>query len=201
LVLPGFAPAQECELRKAQDSIFVYACKTSDSKIKSIRAEFVVPATPGVLVAHLLNVPAYTQWQYKMIEARVLKKIGDHELIYQSQVQAPWPVSNRDLIVHLSIQQDAATKAMTFTMKGRPDFVAPVEGVVRVPRSDGKWVVTPRSDGKLQVRYTFTVDPGGSVPVWLLNLSIAEGPFNTFRNLIHRIKTGPPVKPVPGILN
>ena len=35
----------------------------------------------------------------------------------------------------------------------------------------------------LKVSYFLNVDPGGSIPAWLVNLAVAEGPYESFRNL------------------
>lgn len=192
---------KDCELRKSQDSIFVYACKVADSNLKSIRADFTINARPSVLAGHMLNVPDYIHWQYRMVDAEILKRVSDNEVIYHSEVGAPWPVSNRDLVVRLRIVQDPKTKVMTFTITSIPDFIPEKKGVVRVPRADGKWIVTPDGNNKLKVSYSFQVDPGGSIPAWLLNLSIAEGPYQTFHNLNQRIEKGIQVTPARLILD
>ncbi|QOI98564.1 MAG: hypothetical protein HRU69_14220 [Flammeovirgaceae bacterium] len=185
----------DCELKRSQDSIFVYACKLTDSKVKAIRASFTLPTTPSVLAAHILNVEAYTEWQYNIIKAEVLEVIGDLELIYRAEVKAPWPVSNRDLVVRLRITQDPATRVMTFSIVSIPDYIPPYDGIVRVPKSEGKWVITPLNN-RLKIDYSFIVDPGGSVPSWLINFSIAEGPYRTFHNLSKRIKSHNLIKSV-----
>lgn len=194
LLAPVSTRAQtDCELRRSQDSIFVYSCKVADSKVKAIRANFIIPASPSVLAGHLLDVASYTQWQYSVINTKILKQVADNEIIYHAEVRAPWPVSNRDLVVRLKIEQDPETKVMRFSIVSLPDYIPPRHGVVRVPRSEGHWTVTPIKGNNLKVEYRFMVDPGGSIPTWLLNLSIAEGPHKTFSNLSKRIKAGMPV--------
>ncbi|MDL5045702.1 START domain-containing protein [Oscillatoria amoena NRMC-F 0135] len=201
LVHLGTQAQTDCELKRSQDNIFVYACKVSDSKVKAIRANFILPTTLSVLAGHLLDVASYTQWQYSVIETEVLKQENENEVIYRAVVKAPWPVSNRELVVRLTISQDAETKVMTFTIISIPDYIPVREGVVRVPRSEGLWTITPVEKNKLKIDYQFIVDPGGSIPAWLLNLSIAEGPHKTFSNLTNRIKSGIAVTPAPTIID
>jgi len=184
---------QDCELRKSEGNILVYACKTPDAKLKSITSTFVLETTPSVLVGHLLDIENYSSWQYRMIESQVLNRVSETEIIYRGEVQAPWPVSNRDVVLRLKINQDTVTRAMNFTIVTVPGFYPEKSGVVRVPRSEGKWVVTPIGKNKLKVEYSFLVDPGGSIPGWLINLTVAEGPYRTFQTLINRIKEGVPV--------
>ena len=56
------------------------------------------------------------------------------------------------------------------------------EDLVRVPYSMGVWNVTMLGNS-VKIVYTLTIDPGGSVPSWLLNMAIAEGPYQSFSNL------------------
>lgn len=184
----------DCDLRKSQDSIFVYACKTTDSNLKSIQAKFIVETTPSILAGHLLDVDHYASWQYRMIRTKVLKRVNERQVIYWGEVQAPWPISNRDLVVTLSIEQDIETKVMKFSIITLPNYYPEKSGIVRVPLSEGHWVVTPVGKNKLEVDYTFLVNPGGAIPGWLINLTIAEGPYQTFKNLKSRIESGAPVK-------
>ena len=180
---------EDCVLKKSQDNILVYTCKSSDTKLKSIKATFNIPTRPSVLSAFMLDVPNFTKWQYNTIETTVLKRIAPNEIIYCSLIEAPWPVSNRDLVMHLKITQDTLTKVMTISLKSIPDYIPKKIGVVRIPSAEGKWVVEELGKNELRVNYSFLVDPGGSVPVWLINLALADGPYETFRNLKARVKS------------
>lgn len=186
---------EDCDLKKSQDSIFVYTCKHADSRLKSIKANFSIKTKLSVLAGSLLDVPNYTSWQYKTIEATVLKKISDNEIIYRSEIEAPWPVSNRDLVMHLKVTQDTITRKLIISLKSMPDFVTEKVDVVRVPHAEGQWIIEAGKNDELLIRYNFLIDPGGSVPVWLINLALADGPYETFRDLIGRINSG--VKIVP----
>lgn len=174
---------EDCDLKKSQDSIFVYTCKSPDIKLKSIKASFTILATTSELETCMLDIPNYTKWQYNTIDAAVLKRINPRELIYRSEIEAPWPVSNRDLVMHLKIYSEPASQVMTMSLKALPDFIPEKEDVVRMPRAEGQWIFTPVGLNKWLVQYHFIVDPGGTVPVWLINLALADGPYVTFRNL------------------
>jgi hypothetical protein len=178
----------ECDLKKDQDSIKVYSCSTDQSKFKSIKASFEVSATAPQLAAMVMDIAGYNDWQYKTINAKILKWISKQELIYYVEIVAPWPVSNRDLIVHLKVEQDPITKKMTFTANGKPDFIPEKEGITRVPMSRSTWVVVPITSNKLRVEYSMNIDPSGSVPAWMVNMVSAEGPFESFLTLRNKIK-------------
>lgn len=173
----------DCVLKKDKEGIRVYACHKESEKFKSIRAEVILPAmTPSDLVEFLLDISSYTSWQYNMTEAKVLKKISAHEIIYRTVVDAPWPVSSRELIVHLKATQEGGDNWSIKVHSTQYDY--PVDDdLVRVPYSDASWRISASKDGNVKVLYTLSVDPGGSIPVWLVNMAIAEGPYKSFTSL------------------
>ena len=63
------------------------------------------------------------------------------------------------------------------------------KGIVRVKYSKVTWTVTPLHNGRFKVEYRLQMDPGGSIPAWLLNLFISKGPFESFTKLKEEIQT------------
>ena len=174
---------QDCDLRKSAEGIEVYTCKTTDSKINSIRSNFSLNLPFSELSKALLDWPNFNQWQYKIRKTELLKTISKVELIYRAELIAPWPVSNRDLILHVKLSPGPNPNEYQFTIIGKPDFIPPREGFVRVPVSDGSWQIKVVGPERIDIQYSLMVDPGGAIPAWLLNLSLAEGPFETFKGL------------------
>ncbi|HTJ48495.1 MAG TPA: START domain-containing protein [Cyclobacteriaceae bacterium] len=179
----------DCVLRKDEDSIKVYTCHNEGSKFKSIKSDFTINTTFSTLVSMVLNIDNYNQWQYNTVNPKILKRISDHEIIYYVEVEAPWPVSNRDMIIHLIVKQDPTTKTVTMTADSEPDYIPHKEGLVRVPMSKSTWTVKRLSSKKLEVHYAIKIDPGGSVPAWMVNMVCAEAPYVSFSNLKSKIKS------------
>jgi hypothetical protein len=178
---------QDCILKKDQDGIKVYTCHADDSKFKIIKASFIVQATTSQLITELLNISDYDQWQYNTINPEILKRISDSEMIYYAEVEAPWPVSNRDMIVHFKILKALPDGVITIVADGEPDFITEKEGLIRVPLSKSTWTIKPLDKKNLLVNYMIRIDPGGSVPAWMVNMVCAEAPYVSFKNLRKRI--------------
>ncbi len=185
----GFSCAQEVwELRKEEDSIRIYTSANSDSKIRVIKAEFTLRATREELFNELLKADKYTEWQYNAIESVILEKPSQSEVTYHALVSAPWPVANRDLVVYLKINNQSAKDEFTIETTGKPDYVPVRSGVVRVPVSNGFWKVKQVGPRMLKIMFTMRIDPGGYVPAWLVNLTLAQAPFQTFSKLKARLE-------------
>lgn len=113
----------------------------------------------------------------------MLKRISSEEFIYRAELQTPWPVSNRDLILQVKMSQGSKPNEYHFSAIGRPDFIPPRDGFVRVPLSEAHWYIQVVNDNQIEIKHSILIDPGGSIPAWLMNLSLAEGPYETFKSL------------------
>jgi hypothetical protein len=183
-------PAQEsdCTLKKDKDDIQVYTCKSDSSKFRSLKAEFVIEDTSiEELKEFLFTVSNYMKWQFDVTEATMLKRINEDEMIYRVVIDAPWPVDNRELIVHFAIGLQEADRA-NFTINTVPSDLPIQEDLVRIPYSKASWDIT-RVDHSLHVTYRMNINPGGNVPAWLVNLAMADGPHESFRDLKKLIET------------
>ena len=104
-------------------------------------------------------------------------------MITRSEIDAPWPVQNRELIVQYEIIPNVAHNQLRIITNAVPGYPYPLsEDLVRVPSSHAEWNVVQSGTG-LKVTYIMNIDPGGSVPAWIINMAIAEGPHHTFVNL------------------
>lgn len=177
----------DCNLKKSGDSVKVYLCHTDTSRLKYIKAEFWLNGKMSELVSHIMDVERYVDWQYNTIDVRVIGKKGLREVTYYAEIEAPWPISNRDMVGHIIVSQDPVSKQMTIQSNGRPQAVPEVNEKVRVPYSKSQWLVDYVKPGLLKVDYFIQIDPGGSVPVWMVNMVAAEAPFVTFKNLRKRM--------------
>lgn len=188
LSFPSFGQADsDCELRKDEEGIKIYSCKSGQSKYKVIKADFTVNTTLSEFAQVMLDIDQYTTWQYNTVKSRVIKKINEHEVVYYTEISAPWPLNNRDVTVHLTITTDH-TKKLVVSSRSVEGYIPKKENTVRVPMSNATWVVTAESDTRLRVNYTLQVEPGGSVSPWMINMVSDEGPFESFRDLRKRFK-------------
>jgi hypothetical protein len=176
------AQSTNCDLKKDKDSIKVYTCKSDTSKFRSLRAEFVIEnVSLEELKTFMFTVSDYLKWQYDAIEASILKQINTNEMIYRVVIDAPWPVDNREMIVHFSTVLHDADHA-NFYINTVPSDFPKNEDLVRIPYSQARWDIV-RVNQSLHVTYSMNIDPGGYVPPFLINMAMADGPYKSFKSL------------------
>ena len=171
------------ELKKDQDGIKVYTGSVPNSNIKAVRVACILDATLSQLAALLLDIKAHEQWVFNTKTSYLVKQVSNSHLCYYSEVNMPWPLTNRDVVVDMNITQQPATKVMYVCVNSTENFVPVNNDKVRVPLSKVYWTVTPVGNNKVSVEYVGQADPGGSLPAWLVNSFSTKGPFETFKKL------------------
>lgn len=171
------------KLSTEKDGVKVYTSMVPDSKIKAIKVECDLNATSSQLVALVMDVTTAPNWVYHVKSAKLVKQVSPAELYYYSEVSLPWPAQNRDFVAHLIVSQDPGTKVVTIDGPAVPGFVPLKKGIVRIDNSIGKWVIAPAGPDQIHVEYSIHVDPGGSLPSWLVNIFATDAPMQIFKSL------------------
>ena len=175
-------------LKKDKEGIKIFSRVSEHSKINELKAEFSIQAPLSELAAVIIDVDDHVQWVYATKSSKLLKKVSDSELYFYTEMDSPWPLSNRDLIVHLLIRQDPMSKIMTIEAIDVPSYMPKKKSIVRVPISKAVWTVTPVNKKTINISYHVEVDPGGTVPSWLVNMFATKCPFESFKSLRTQIK-------------
>lgn len=171
------------KLEKDKNGIKVYLSGVKGSSFKAAKVECNITGTYNKLIALLTNVPHFTDWIYHNKLSRVLKRISPYDFIYYTETSMPWPMSNRDAVIHVQIRTDSLPRFMTITGTGEPRYIPEESGKVRVPYYKAVWKVTMPTAQTLAVTYIVELDPGGSIPAWIANMFAEKGPYESFSNL------------------
>ncbi len=170
-------------LKKNEKGIAVYSRNMANEKHKQIKVVCELDGTTEKLLEIIRDVENYKAWSYMNKKTVLLKKKNDNNFISYTETAMPWPLANRDLVVETTIIPNSEEDLLRIEIKSVPDFLPKKPNLLRIPYSLAVWEVKPLPNNKLQVEYTLSVDPGGSVPDWLVNATEAIGPYNTFLKL------------------
>lgn len=175
-------------LKQDKEGIKVYTQHLDNSPYKAIKIVCTIDASLSRLTAVLMDINNSADWVYATKKCTLLKQLSPSELYYYSEIEVPWPASNRDFIVRLKVSQDEKTKAVSIIADNKPTYLPEYKNIVRIPQSDSRWLIEPLPNGQVKIEYVLQVNPGGSVPAWLINLFATRGPFESFKNLRLQVK-------------
>lgn len=174
---------QRWRLEKDKNGIQVYSQQLPNAQLRAIKVVCQLPGPLSRFVALLSDVDRQSDWVYGTESSRLIRRVSETEIEFYSATDVPWPIADRDLVARMTFSQDPATNTLHIRASSVPDLLPAVAGKVRIPYSLSLWTVRTLANQQLAVEYTFSADPGGQVPVWLVNLTATTGPYQSFLNL------------------
>lgn len=179
-----FISAQtDWKLRKNENGILVYTRDIQGSDFKEIKTTTNFKTSLSSLVGLLTDVNSHTLWIYKCKQSKLIKTVSSSEFYYYMETAVPWPASNRDGVIRFKYTQDSVTKVVTVKSQNIPNVLPELDGIVRVPKASAQWIFTPKDDGTVDGEYQLNLDPGGSVPAWIINMFVVDGPYESLTNM------------------
>lgn len=177
------------KLGKDQNGIKVYTRHVDGYSIDELKAELIVKAPMNAIVAVITDVDNYKNWIYACSTSSILKKISETEQ-YQYQVNdIPYPFSDRDIAIHFKIWEDPVTKKVFTSSTAEADYIPAKSGLVRIPVFIGGYEMTPLANGEVFISYQLRLDPGGSIPDWMVNIFIVKGPYESTLKLREMVES------------
>lgn len=184
LLITQAAIAQdEWQFKTQTQGIKVYTNTKSSSKVKPIKVECTFNATPAQIAAVLLDIKNYPDWAYKTKLTTLVKQTSPTDLFYYAEIAMPWPAQNRDFTAHVTATQNPDTKVITVDAPSVSGLVPNKDGITRLKKSIGKWVMTPVGNNQTSIAYYLEIEPDGGAPAWLINMFLSDGPVESFKKL------------------
>ncbi|MEP7107647.1 MAG: START domain-containing protein [Ferruginibacter sp.] len=172
---------------KDKNGIKVYSSDAENSVFKAIKVECNFTGNYTKLISILTDLPQFSNWIFHSKSNRLLQKNSPLDFIYHTETEMPWPLTNRDAVIHIRIGTDSLPKFLAISGSSEPGLLPKTSGKVRVEHYAATWKVTMPTAQTVQIYYQLEVDPGGSIPGWVANMFSARGPFETFSNLARKL--------------
>lgn len=175
--------ADDWELARDRDGIKVYTRHVEGIAFKQYKGVVTINARLSTLIAVFEDIGAATEWVDTCEKMELVERVSPTESYTLSYNPAPWPVKDRDAVVHNIIRQHPETLKVTIRQTAMPDKVPRNKKAVRVERIEGLWTLVPLKDGSVELTYQVLSDPGGGLPAWLVNAVAISQPYNTLEGL------------------
>jgi hypothetical protein len=189
LLLAGPVAAEtRWQLVKEGHGIRIYTAVSGPRDFKSIKAVAVFEGTLEKFIAVVLDIENQPNWVYGTRRSAILKKVSNREILYYVETDLPWPASNRDAVIRTRVKENQADNLLSVTAVGEPRAYPTQDKLVRVPHFSATWQVRTVGKNKLSLTYLLDVNPGGSLPPWIVNLFVTKGPYESFRKLSGLLK-------------
>ncbi|MDZ4725018.1 MAG: START domain-containing protein [Leptospira sp.] len=175
---------------KKKNGVTVLTRDFPGSKVEEFIGKTEVDATISQVFGLLSDPESCKYLYFNCKELEVLSKVNRKSVVYVRN-GAPWPVSDRDVVMDRVVDQNSKTKIGTMKLKKNESVSKPSpSGVTRMDSFEATWRIIPTAPGKIKIEYQAHFEPGGSIPQSVINLAITDTPYNTLVNLRKAIEEG-----------
>lgn len=182
LISNGAFSQSDWKLEKNENQVQVYTRTVSGSKIKEFKAKTFLKANINKVEDLLLNFNKYVNWVDGCIQAKLIKKTDTNKFLYYLELSAPWPIKNREVVLEGTFSK-STNGTVFFEIKNTNTALKENNDHVRMPKFNAIWTISTKEDGVLEIVQQVHAEPGGSIPSWLANSKVTDGPLATFINL------------------
>ena len=175
---PLFAQkAAAWQFKGEQDGIKIYHQKTPGLLHIKLTTSVKVPLSG--IVSLFSDADHYHNWGYKISHSKLLKRESPMELWYYAKYDFPWPLDDRDIILHSKMEQDPVSKNIKITNTPYPAYLPENKGVLRIKNTHTRWLFVPSENGWVYVEQEISTDSAEDMPDWLVKMTADTGPRET----------------------
>jgi hypothetical protein len=160
----------------------VYTRLSNNSSFKEVKILGNIQTNLATIQMALNTVDKYQDWVYNCMDAY---KIDDKQLVnynYYSRTDMPFPFSDRDIVVSTKHWED--NKGVWYSeSSAKPQLIPNKEGVVRIQKYVANWSIKAIDKSNVSFEYRFSIEPGGKLPAWIINIGITKAPIRTIQSL------------------
>lgn len=187
LVLAGVFSALQAQqsdqwiYRGEKEGIKIYHQKTPGMLHIKLSTSVKVPLSG--IAALFSDVDHYSDWGYKISESHLLRRVSPNDVWFYAKYDFPWPMEDRDVILHSQMEQDPVTRNIRILNTAHPEYLPENEGIVRIKNTTTRWNIMPGEGGWVYIEQQISTDSAEGLPEWVIKLTADTGPFETAKNL------------------
>jgi hypothetical protein len=189
LALPAAALAGDWEVITKEEGITVSKKEVAGKDLATFRGTGVVHASLYEILAVLNDTDRNADWMHNCHSAELLKQVDEVSRVIYNRTKAPWPVSDRDVVLRSTATWNVEKRTVMVRFKSiQSPLKGEVDDVVRMPKLQGYYKLVALDWDKTRVTYQVDADPGGSLPDWVVNAVQTDIPLHTLLKLRAQVK-------------
>lgn len=173
---------KDWELQKDKKGVKVWTKDYPDSNFKQFKATTKLKAELKNVVAVFLDIENMGVWYDRVEKVTMVEKFSEMEGTYKIDFELPWPVKDRISAVRATLSHDPITNVVTVRTKYEDGIITNPDRLL-VTDIHSEWILTPVEGGFVDIFHKGYMHPAGSLPSWIANSGVKEGPVKTLTAL------------------
>jgi hypothetical protein len=187
LMLSYTMTAQPWNFIKEKDGIKIYTRKEPGKPVKSYRGVTDINSPAENIFALIEDINNTDWWDKNLTQIEVLLYEKYKRAQYYMVYDLPWPVTDRDLCVDVTVTFDTVTGERRITAVPLTGVIPERNDMVRIKDYWQTWSVIPAGKDMAHVELEGFVDPAGSIPDWISDMIIIDSPFKAISGVRERM--------------
>jgi uncharacterized membrane protein len=175
------------QLRKNEDGIKVYTKEKEDTHIYMYKVVTKISAKVEAVYRQVVDFRENLKYMKSVDSIRFLEHQKDSLYINYMRLKMPWPFKNREMVTEMLVTKDQS--GFYIESNDLPEYLPKNPDNVRIEDFNEKWTIKEGlNHNESQVTVTGWVNPGGSIPGWVVNLFIVDTPFRFISGIIQEVR-------------
>lgn len=157
-------------------------------ELPSFRGQGVLNMPVLHALAVVLDAEGAVEWAKGASEVRTLRAVDPRTHLLYTRSNAPWPVSDRDMVVKRVLKVVDPGREFRVEMSCVAGQRPETKHVVRVSDCSSHFILRSAGVGRTYAEYEVSIDPAGSLPAWLVRWASKRIPFETLVSLEEHVR-------------
>ena len=166
--------------------VTMHSRKVAGHAESEFRGSSIIDQPVEVVGAVLADIPSFTRWFYKSIQARKIpdKTSTDLNFLLYIVVETPWPLWDRDVVYTARTKIDIASGKIRVQAKAHHDSSVPIKkDHVRITDSELQWSLERLDANRTKVTFSKRINAGGNLGSYLSDAGCRKTIFNSLINM------------------
>ncbi len=157
-----------------------------------VEASAKVAFTPLMFIELVKNAKHDCSWIAKCESVNILEGEDSNFQLIRTEIKAPWPFNNRDMVVYSMLEYNEATKHLSIQLTQAENAELEshlvssddIKGIVRMTNVKAKWEMQALGNQQFLLEYRGVASPNGNIPDWIARRFVRQSTEETFENVI-----------------
>jgi hypothetical protein len=188
MMLSCIIEGQNWNFAKEKEGIKIYTCTEAGKDLKSYMGIADINAPAEKVFALIEDVNNTDWWDKNFSQIKILLYEKYKRARYYLVYNLPWPVTDRDLCVDVSVVYDSVSGGGRITATPLDGIIPEYPNLIRIKEYRQTWTVKPAGRNLTHVVLEGYIDPAGSIPEWITNMLITESPIKVITEIKQRME-------------
>lgn len=179
-------PDGDWELRKEKNDIRVYIKEQKNSDIYMYKIITEIPEKPEKIYEQLVDFRENLKYMELVDSLAFLDHREKERYINYMRFDMPWPVKDREMVMEMKVKiRPEVIKLVSDDLPGR---IQSNGKLIQIVDFHEEWELRSVLDSAgTRIMVTGWIDPGGSIPVWVMNMFSVRTPFRFISGILEEL--------------